>query len=283
MLPVLIFSFCALFSLICCVFLLKTGILAAVLIAFGVFILLHLLYVVFFWLFSLSVPRDRPLEKQNAVCRRGMASLASILNFYAGVHPIITGEEKLPTDSRFLFVCNHRSMFDPIIVVDKLRAANMAFISKPSNMKLPLLSRIAYADGFLAIDRENDRNALKTILTAADYLKRDLCSIAIYPEGTRSRTADLLPFHAGSFKIAQRAKVPIVVASVRGKEKKPGFLFFPRTEIRLDILEVIPAEEVCAVKTPELSEHVRSMILADLEQTGANFPVSDSVRRGEET
>ena len=165
---------------------------------------------------------------------------------------------------RFLYVCNHRSGFDPVIVMDKLRRYEISFISKPSNMKLPLIGRVAYAAGFLAIDRENDRNALRTILTAADYMKRDICSMGIYPEGTRSRTGELLPFHAGSLKAAQKAKVPIVVACCSGGEKIMKRKGFGGTKVYLDILEVIPAETVCGMKTTELSERIQGAIRENL-------------------
>ena len=148
----------------------------------------------------------------------------------------------------------------------ELRDYDIAFISKPSNMKYPLSGHLAYASGCLAIDRENDRNALKTILTAADYMKCGICSVGVYPEGTRSKTEELLPFHAGCFKAAQKAKVPIVVAAVRGTEKAKHFRLFSTTGVYLDILEVLPAETVCSMRTDALSEHIRAMIQADLDR-----------------
>ena len=153
-----------------------------------------------------------------------------------------------------------------MIVMDKLRDSNISFISKPENMAIPIVGKVLYGAGFLAIDRENDRNALKTILTAADYLKRDLCSIGIYPEGTRSKTGELLPFHAGSFKIAQRAKVPVVVACVRGSEKSQVVNPFRPNKVRLEILGVIPAETVSASRTDALAEQARELIQARLDQ-----------------
>ncbi|MBQ9661713.1 MAG: 1-acyl-sn-glycerol-3-phosphate acyltransferase [Oscillospiraceae bacterium] len=268
MIPVLCFAAVSLLGVLpLCLSVWQLSLPASILITAAAFILLHALYFVFFGLVASTVPNDRPLEKQNAICRFGAASILSLVNFYAGARVIISGTEKLPTDRRFLFVSNHRSMLDPIIVIDKLRKYNISFISKPSNMNIPLGGRIAYATGFLAIDRENDRNALKTILTAADYMKRDLCSIGIYPEGTRSKTNEMLPFHAGSFKIAQRAKAPIVVASVRGTEDLRRFRFFAGEKVYLDILEVIPAETVCALRTDSLSEQVRAIIQADLDRS----------------
>ena len=258
-------------SILCLVLLLAIchmGILPALLISLGVFLLLHLLFVVFFWLISLPVPKDKPLEKRHPFICWGVANGISVLNVYFGVRPVITGLEKMPTEGRFLYVCNHRSAFDPIIVMDKMRQYEISFISKPSNMNIPMVGRVAHAAGFLAIDRENDRNALKTILTAADYLKRDICSTGIYPEGTRSRTNALLPFHAGSLKIAQKAKTPIVVACTHGSEKVKRLKIFGGTKVYLDILEVIPVETVCSMKTTELSDHIVGMIQHSLDRSG---------------
>ena len=257
-------------SLVCLILLLticQMGILPALLISLGCFLLLHLLYVVFFWLVSLPIPADKPLEKRHPFICWGVANGISVLNVYFGVRPVITGLEKIPTEGRFLYVSNHRSGFDPILVMDKLRQYEISFISKPANMNIPLIGRVAHAAGFLAIDRENDRNALKTILTAADYIKRDICSIGIYPEGTRSKTGELLPFHAGSLKIAQKAKAPIVVACCRGGEKVKHLKLFRGTKVYLNILEVIPVETVCAMKTTDLSDHIVEIIQRDLDRS----------------
>lgn len=235
----------------------------ALLISLGVFILLHLACFLFFSLVGTTVPKDRPVKKQNRICRFGISMMAETICLYAGIRAVVTGTEKIPTDSRFLFVCNHRSLFDPVVVMDKLRDYNISFISKPSNMNIPLFGNLGYAAGYLPIDRENNREALKTILTAADYMKRDLCSIGIFPEGTRSKTLDLLPFHAGSFKTAQKASVPIVVASIRGSEKKRAKPLTP-ADVYLDILECIPAETVKVMRTDALSQHVQELIRADL-------------------
>ncbi len=238
----------------------------ALLVTLGGYLLLHVLYLLFFWLYSLPVPMDKPLEKVRPVSHFGAYATASLLCIYGGVKAVVSGAEKLPKDSRFLFVCNHRSIFDPMIVMDKLHDYNIAFISKPANMNIPIAGHALYCAGFLAIDRENDRNALKTILTAADYLKRDVCSIGIYPEGTRSKTKELLPFHAGSFKIAQRAKAPLVVACVSGSEKAQIVNPFNACKVQLDILEVIPAETVSSMRTDALAEHARSLIQEHLDQ-----------------
>ena len=232
----------------------------------GCFLALNLLYVVFWVLVAQSVDDTEPLEKQSGLCRIGCASVAGWLCAWAGLRVRVTGEELLPREGRFVMVCNHRSAFDPVATEAKLRAYNLAFISKPSNLKLPFIGKLGYGAGFLPIDRENDRKALKSILTAADYLKRDLCSMVIYPEGTRSKTEELLPFHAGSFKIAQRAGVPLVIAAIRGTERVRQNVPFRPTRAELRILEVLSAEQVKAMGTQELAAHSREQMEAFLRQ-----------------
>ena len=236
---------------------------AGVLLVPVAFALCHVLYVLVFSSPCWGIDRDKPIDKPKAFTKIGADNAGRFLCFYVGARPHIRGLEKLPKDSRFLFVSNHRSGFDPLLVVGHLADYDISFISKPSNMEIPLVGDAAYGLGFLAIDRENDRKALKTILTAADYMKRGVCSMGVYPEGTRSKTGELLPFHAGCFKAAQRAGVPVAVACVRGTEKlkKPSLL---GTDVYLDILEVIPAEQVKAMKSTELSDHCRDLIQAGL-------------------
>lgn len=230
------------------------------LLLFGGFAALNVLYVLFWVLVATTVDDTKPLEKPSPLCLRACVSIPKWLCAWAWVRTEVRGEELLPKDSRFVLVCNHRSMFDPLVTEAKLGAYTLGFISKPSNLKIPLVGKLAYGGCYLPIDRENDRKALKTILTAADYIKRDFCSVCIYPEGTRSKSSQMLPFHAGSFKIAQKANVPLVIASVQGTEQvHRNFLLRP-THVELRILEVVPAAQVKAMSTQELAAYSRKLM-----------------------
>ena len=228
------------------------------------YLAVNVLFILFWGLVSLFVDDSKPREKQFPLSRMGCNQISEFMCAYARLRVQVTGEEKLP-EGRFLLVCNHRSMYDPLIVLDKLRRYDISFVSKPSNMRIPIAGRVSYGAGFLPINRENDREALKTILTAADYLKRDLCSMAIYPEGTRSKTDQMLPFHAGSFKIAQKANVPLVIACVSGTEQIKHNCPWRRTDVHLDILETLPAERVKAESTQELARYSRALMEQKLE------------------
>ena len=238
----------------------------AALVFVGAFLGLNLLYAVFWVCVAQTVDDTKPIEKQRPIYRFGCANIAGWLCQWFGVRIHLRGTELLPETDRFLLVCNHRSGFDPIVTEYALRRWNIAFITKPSNLKIPLIAKLAYGAGFLPIDRENDREALKTILRAAGYLKQGLFSVCVYPEGTRSRTGELLPFHAGSFKIAQKANVPVAVAAIRGSEKVVSHFLRRPKDIYLDILEVIPAEQVKAMGTQELAAHSRNLIESALSR-----------------
>jgi len=231
----------------------------------GGFLLLSAVYMIGLLVIS-SFIKFEPLKKQKAFYRWACVGVAEVLTGYARVKTKVSGMEYIPTDKRFLLVCNHRSGFDPLVMYAKLKKYNIAFISKPENMKIPLAGKLSYAAGALPINRENDREAMKTILQAADYINRDLCSMCVFPEGTRSKTQELLPFHAGSFKIAQRANVPVVIASIQGTEKVHTNFPFRSTKAELHILQVISSETVKSMKTTELAELSKNMIENDLRR-----------------
>ena len=227
---------------------------------FGGFAALNILYVLFWVAVASTVDDKKPLEKPSRLCCLGCRSIPRWLCFWFRVRVRLTGEELLPPEGRFVLISNHRSGFDPLAALAKLGGRGLAFITKPSNLQIPFVGKLGYGGCCLPIDRENDRKALKTILTAADYIKKDFCSMGIYPEGTRSRTGELLPFHAGSFKLAQKANVPLVIACTSGSEKVMHNCLLRTTQVELRILEVLPAEKVKATHTQELAAYSRKLI-----------------------
>lgn len=220
----------------------------------------NVLFALLFTVNSFFRKGDWPIQKQSRLCRWICAAVGQWICGYAGMKPKLIGMDKLPHDRPFLFVCNHRSMFDPLLVMGRLDSYNISFVSKPSNLRIPIAGVTAIQAGFLPIDREDNRAALKTILAAADYLKRGVCSIGIYPEGTRSRNGELGAFHAGSFKIAQKADAPVAICCVRGTEQVAKPLFLVRTRVELEVLEVLDADKVKAMKTTELAAYARDRI-----------------------
>ena len=172
-----------------------------------------------------------------------------------------TGMDKVPQGRRFLLVSNHRSNFDPLITWHVFAKYDLAFISKASNFKIPFFGRIILKCCFMPIDRKDSEKANVTKERAARLLRNDAVSVAVYPEGTRSKTGVTLPFHNGIFNIAKEGGVPIVVMTLRGTADVKNRYPWHHTDIYLDVLDVIPAEEVAAKTPHELGEKVRAEML----------------------
>lgn len=227
----------------------------------GFIVALIILYLLFLAACSLFVNPNREYEKHSTFYRFLLNSATSIAIPIMRIRIHTTGIDKLPQDTKkILFVSNHRSNYDPIVTWHVLRKWKPAFVSKASNFRIPIFGRIIRKCCFFAIDRENPRNAMKTINKAAQLLRNGEVSIGIYPEGTCSKSGVLLPFHNGVFKIAQKAEAPIVVLSVSGTEKIFRNYPFHHTDVNLDVLEVIPAETVMRSKTDDIGEYVHALI-----------------------
>ena len=150
----------------------------ALLLFVGVYLVVNIVFILAAFFTSFLVDTKKPIEKELPICRLATISVFGLLCDYLGLRVTVEGEELLPKDEKYLIVCNHRSGFDPVVMMRELRRHKVSFIAKPSIMALPFIGKIAYGIGCLAIDRENDRNALKTILTAANYLKKGVCNMS---------------------------------------------------------------------------------------------------------
>ncbi len=219
-----------------------------------------LMAVVFLFAASLTVDTKNPPEKDSKFWRKVFNIILFIIVKVSRLNIIVSNKDIIPDDSRFLLVCNHRSNYDPIVSWYALRDKDLAFVSKESNFKIPILGRLIRACCFMPIDRVNPRNAMKTINKAAELIKQDEVSFGIYPEGKRSKTCELLEFHNGVFKIAQKANVPVVVTAIRGTEQVHKNAPFKKTDIHFDIIKVIPAETVKSSQTSQLGDDVRTMM-----------------------
>ena len=168
---------------------------------------------------ELTVDMEKPQEKPSKFWQWNMNELAEIICVLVGARVSVTGTEKLPEGQRYLMVCNHRSIFDPIASIKLFGAEEYIYISKPENFRIPLVGAVMHKCGCLPVNRDNNREAIAMVKSASQLIRDDTASVVIYPEGTRSREDELLPFHAGSFKIAQRTGVPVVISAIHGTDE----------------------------------------------------------------
>lgn len=177
-----------------------------------------------------------------------------------------SGTEKVPTDGRFLLVCNHCNDSDPIILLYCLHKSQLAFISKRENSTMFVIGPMMHKILCQLINRDNDREALKTILRCIQILKEDKASIAVFPEGgILSEDGKLHHFRPGVFKIAQKANVPIVVCTLKNtKDVVKNIKHLKPSSVEMKVLEVIPAEELKGVTTVDIAHRCYDLMAADL-------------------
>ena len=153
-------------------------------------------------------------------CTRKVRWALNIVVRMSGTTIICEGLDKLPDkDTAVLFVGNHRSYFD-IICTHAMLDRPAGFVAKAEMEKVPFLRTWMLRIGCLFLDRKDPRKGLQTILKAIEHIKKGV-SVIIYPEGTRNESEDpkdLMPFHEGSLKIAQKSGCPIVPMAIYGTD-----------------------------------------------------------------
>ena len=230
----------------------------------GCFLILAALAFLFFRLMALRVPMDVMPEEDSPFYRKMVALYVEALLPLLRVRLTVRGKEKLP-QGRFLLVCNHISDADPVALLAAFRECQLAFISKRENDERPLVGPMMRKLLCQPINRENDREALKTILRCVQLLKDDKVSVAVFPEGYTSLDGLLRPFRSGVFKIAQKAGVPVVVCTVQNtryvfkniKRLKP-------TKIYVDVLDVLQPDEIKALTAVEVGHRAYNIMAEHL-------------------
>ncbi len=152
-------------------------------------------------------------EKEDYQCLRMVQAAFKLMLKVTGARITVIGEENIP-DEAVLFIGNHRSYFDILLTYSRCRRLT-GYVAKKEMLKYPLLRTWMVRLYCLFLDRDNPREGLKTILQAIDYVKNGI-SICIFPEGTRNdgEEGSMLPFHSGSFKIAEKSGCAIIPISM---------------------------------------------------------------------
>ena len=181
------------------------------------------------------------------------------------VKVICKGAEKLPKDGRFLLVCNHQADIDPALLMHCFPKSQLAFIGKKETKDMPIIGAMMHKLLCQYINRENDREALKTILRCIQIVKEDKVSVGVFPEGYVSLDGKLRHFRGGVFKIAQKANVPVVVCTLRDSKKAMDRLLkLQSSQTEVHLVEVISAEEAKSMTTVDLGERIYESMIADL-------------------
>ena len=231
------------------------------------------IYIVYFALYMItlgiialfSTSREKEVEKPKKFHLVLMHELIFFLLRYARIKMKVTGLEKIP-DGKVMVICNHKSNFDPMPLMYYIKPCNLVAVTKPENINLFIYGKYMHNMGFIKMPKKNDIESVKAIIKASNYIKKDISSVLIFPEGKRNFEDGVLDFHPGSFKIATHAKCPIVVTSLKNSDKVKDNFPFHRTKVHLDVIDVLNYEDYKDINTVDLAEKCRNMIVDNLSK-----------------
>lgn len=157
------------------------------------------------------------IEKRESYANAVTANWAKIQLKVSGAKVNVHGLENIPKDIPVLFISNHQSNFDINLfmsLIDKPKG----YISKIEMKKIPIISTWMKYIHCVFMDRSSLKKSAAAIIEGVNILKSGY-SLVIFPEGTRSKGDAVGEFKAGSFKLATKAKVPIVPVTIKGSYK----------------------------------------------------------------
>ena len=204
--------------------------------------------------------------KDNRFYRTVLYLVADAAHTVLQVRVHAKGLEKVPTEGRVMLVCNHLDNVDPVIIMHQVKKMQtLAFIAKRETATMFVVGKFMHKLLCQRINRENDREALKTILKCIQIIKEDKASIAVFPEGYIYPDRKLHRFRHGVFKVATKTNVPIAVCTLRGTtDVLPSLKRLKPSTVEIHLVDVIYPEDYAPMTTVELGDRIYDLMAADL-------------------
>lgn len=234
-----------------------------------VFVVLQLLILV---ICVLTVNLKSDPDKNSKAFRKVVELSLPLLFTLVRVKVHTSGFDMLPENDRVMLVCNHTHEIDPAVIIKELPHLKLGFIAKKEAYDMyPFVAKAMHRLHCLPIDRENNREAAKTIVKASKFLKERQASIGIFPEGYANVDGNLQPLRNGAFKIAVKAEAPIVVCTLWGMCRIHKRLFIKHTDVFLDVVDVIYPEEFADGHTDAIGDRVYNAMKKSLDERKASI------------
>jgi 1-acyl-sn-glycerol-3-phosphate acyltransferase len=191
-----------------------------------------------------------------------MANLwAKILLLISNTKVEVIGKENILHGKPQIFMANHQSDFDILIVLGHI-PGQFRWIAKKELFNIPVFGAAMKNAGYIEIDRHNREKAMQSLDEAALRI-REGKSVMTFPEGTRSRDGEIKPFKQGTFHLAIKSGVPIIPVSIVGSGQimpKRSLTVTPG-RVKLVIGKPIDVKSYGIENRHELIEKVRKVIM----------------------
>jgi 1-acyl-sn-glycerol-3-phosphate acyltransferase len=203
---------------------------------------------------------------------------ARLIRFWAkgnlwacGVKVRVQGLERLDPGTAYLFMSNHQSQFDILALMSVLDAFQLRWVAKQELRKVPVLGLCMQRTHQVLVDRESRAQAISTIRRVKELLHAGI-SVLFFPEGTRSKDGQLLPFKPGGFAVAVETRVPVVPVTVNGSR---AIMPSGDWKVRSGEIDIILSEPICI--NPQMNKKMaREALLLKVQQAIAVNHRSDT-------
>jgi 1-acyl-sn-glycerol-3-phosphate acyltransferase len=142
---------------------------------------------------------------------------ARTILWFSGISVLLLHTERLPGNRSLVVAANHESFADILVLLARL-PVQARFLAKRGIFRVPILGWSIRAAGFVPVDRGDRVRSLATVETALARLKKGR-SLVVFPEETRTRTGELLPFKKGAALLALRSGLPILPVGIAGTRR----------------------------------------------------------------
>lgn len=233
-----------------------------------IFYIYTLIQLTFFFILSVVAlivcyPFDKPRRVVHELSR------AICMCFWKPILPStrkITGLENIDKTKSYVIVINHNAMTD--ILALYFLPLNFRWVSKREVFKIPYIGQLLSLHGDIAIDRSRGADSMRKVTEKGKMWISRGVSIAMFPEGTRSKSGEIARFKQGAFALAKDAGVEILPVVMHGTRTvlKKNYLVNWRNSLTVSVLPPISVKEVKSLEMSELIDKTRTMMCEEYEK-----------------